>query len=712
MSLASMLGQARKRAGLRAMLQQAKKRRSGGKRRIVRVEITDSESAVVPRGGVVFEGPDALERANDVFVQIALARDMGGGYSKTRVKTTWSDGSFWESRVDVMHRMAVQPNILGDWIRTFWTNGAKAEDGILYVYVDESLPTPQSVRAMFRSKLETYDLGPERPKKQRQRSSAPVAPIAPAAPQVRQVVVAASDVIRDLGERLAAIVPGLRLWVSRRFSIGDASVTVRFHRLAEGETPPNGIIENAPGLLIQISASRWPKDADPQGKSTLQLLRVDGSRSEWGVEIPKLRKYTSTMDGAQGLAQAADKLVAWFQAHAAALRGVRQQVVAAPVITPAEVEAELVAHDQALARQRKQRQQRRPAQQLPVHFASRDEISGRVAVDAFAGTSFVPERRGASIRDEFAQTMNATYAEMMAHAKTDAERELVEEEMAGLKAAYKRAYNTWLGARSGTTSWMITGRSGRNQSRERKKHETEMRRMQDVNDVLDKGKARILKRLKGLKRQEAGGVLGELRAKLADREALQETMKKANALVRKNVKLTATQQALPTEERQALIRARKTKTLAQELGVSLTRASKILEPDFMGRVGFPDYALKNNNAEVRRLKERIAEQQGKEQRAKVAAQLPEDALRFPFTGSESFPYAGTVEYDYGENRIRMSFDERIPREKFSEIRRTTGFNWSRQHEAFSAIMGMSAVYAARKITGLADLPSPKQGTKS
>jgi hypothetical protein len=295
---------------------------------------------------------------------------------------------------------------------------------------------------------------------------------------------------------------------------------------------------------------------------------------------------------------------------------------------------------------------------------------------------------------------------MMKHAKTDEERALVEEEMEGLKAAYRSAYNAWLGARSRSTSWMITGRSGRNEARERKKHETEMRRMQDAQDVLEKGQARILKKLKALKREEAGGVIGELRAKLSERERLQEMMKKANAIVRAKVKLSAEQQAMAPPQRARLIGKRKVDRLVEEIGFTRTRAEQLLKPDFAGRIGFADYQLKNNNAEIRRLKGRIAEEQQKQKRAEVARQMPEQSLTFEFSGSEAFPYAGSVTYDYDDNRIRMSFDERIPREKFQEIRRKTGFNWSRSHEAFSAIMGVAAVNAARSITGRSDLPYP------
>jgi hypothetical protein len=43
----------------------------------------------------------------------------------------------------------------------------------------------------------------------------------------------------------------------------------------------------------------------------------------------------------------------------------------------------------------------------------------------------------------------------------------------------------------------------------------------------------------------------------------------------------------------------------QDLGISASAEDKLKTPDFLRRVGFPDYALKNNNANIRRLKARL-----------------------------------------------------------------------------------------------------------
>lgn len=83
--------------------------------------------------------------------------------------------------------------------------------------------------------------------------------------------------------------------------------------------------------------------------------------------------------------------------------------------------------------------------------------------------------------------------------------------------------------------------------------------------------------------------IDRLRAKLADCERLQDAMKKANVIIRKHK--SNPEAAIPG---------------LMALGLTESRARDAFKRDFAGRIGFPDYALKNNNAEIRRLKDRIA----------------------------------------------------------------------------------------------------------
>lgn len=82
-----------------------------------------------------------------------------------------------------------------------------------------------------------------------------------------------------------------------------------------------------------------------------------------------------------------------------------------------------------------------------------------------------------------------------------------------------------------------------------------------------------------------------LREKIAGLESTQEKMRLVNATIRKHAKAGAEAQIA------ALV--------ALGLNITPERAQALLTPDFCGRIGFASYELTNNNANIRRLRERI-----------------------------------------------------------------------------------------------------------
>jgi hypothetical protein len=74
----------------------------------------------------------------------------------------------------------------------------------------------------------------------------------------------------------------------------------------------------------------------------------------------------------------------------------------------------------------------------------------------------------------------------------------------------------------------------------------------------------------------------KLADKIAKLEERQRIMTEANRLVRK-------------QDKEGLA----------DLGFSETAIAKLFTPDFCGRIGFPSYALTNNGANIRRLKQRL-----------------------------------------------------------------------------------------------------------
>lgn len=158
--------------------------------------------------------------------------------------------------------------------------------------------------------------------------------------------------------------------------------------------------------------------------------------------------------------------------------------------------------------------------------------------------------------------------------------------------------------------------------------------------------------------------LERLREKLENLETAQELMKTANAALR--LKDTAVADAF----------------LAR-LGFSPERIAKFRAPDFCGRVGFPDYALKNNNAQIHAVRQRI---ESLEKRANGPA--PEG---WSFDGGE-------VVCNVGENRVQIKYAA-IPDEETRKRLKRCGFRWSRFAGVWQRQLTRNAIYDAKCVTG-------------
>lgn len=154
--------------------------------------------------------------------------------------------------------------------------------------------------------------------------------------------------------------------------------------------------------------------------------------------------------------------------------------------------------------------------------------------------------------------------------------------------------------------------------------------------------------------------LTRLREKLAKLERLQERMKAANAAIR--LKDTAKGDALLAEQ-----------------GFTPIEIAKLRKPDFVGRVGFPSYALTNNGATIRSVKKRIAQLE-----TRAAAPAPEG---WTFDGGE-------VICNVNENRLQIRFDE-IPDEQTRSRLKGNGFCWSRYNGVWQRQLTPNAISTAR-----------------
>jgi hypothetical protein len=124
--------------------------------------------------------------------------------------------------------------------------------------------------------------------------------------------------------------------------------------------------------------------------------------------------------------------------------------------------------------------------------------------------------------------------------------------------------------------------------------------------------------------------------------------------------------------------------LAKQAGISETLAAKLLTPDFAGRIGIPDFEVKNNGAEIRRIKERI------EMLRKQATQATQGNTEIEYTGNI------TLTLNREDNRVQISFPGK-PAESVRKLLRSYGFVWSPSNLAWQRQLNQTAEWNAKTV---------------
>lgn len=237
------------------------------------------------------------------------------------------------------------------------------------------------------------------------------------------------------------------------------------------------------------------------------------------------------------------------------------------------------------------------------HRASVDDISASTAENAFYGTSMDPVGRGKRARQGYVEHMDAVAAWLARYATTPEKERLLRWELERYRLGYLERTRDYLNKHSRVVSAYIAGPSNFPAARMAKRGDSADNAARALLEWSEQQQTRIMRELRPeltpIMSYDADAV-ERLEAKIAAAEAHQQRMKQVNAIVR-NTKLS-------NEEKLAQIDAipEITASIAEVHGSGASTA-KLLQGDYMGRLGFADYALTNNNANIRRMKERLAD---------------------------------------------------------------------------------------------------------
>ena len=159
----------------------------------------------------------------------------------------------------------------------------------------------------------------------------------------------------------------------------------------------------------------------------------------------------------------------------------------------------------------------------------------------------------------------------------------------------------------------------------------------------------------------------QMQEKVEAAEKLQIVMKAGNKIIRSK-KLTEDEKA---------------KKLINELDMSQNEVIKVLTPDWYGDVGYAPYRLTNNNANIRRMKQRVKALKAKEN-----------------TATSELRFDGGVIIDNAEaDRVQIDFGGK-PSDSVREALNRAGWRWTPTLVLWQRKRTPAAMYSAKAITGV------------
>lgn len=203
--------------------------------------------------------------------------------------------------------------------------------------------------------------------------------------------------------------------------------------------------------------------------------------------------------------------------------------------------------------------------------------------------------------------------------------------------------------------------------------------------------------------------VAKLREELAELNAKQERMRAANKIIRG---------ALPRRQKDRLERdpatgatvlvkaaevpadpakIERAVTALIELGFPDGVARELFKPDFCGRIGYPDYALKNNGANMRRVEGRIAQLEQRERaKAAIAAEVEAAAEAGAPPPNETVIGAVRIVQNVEANRTQVFFPGKPAHEVRAKLK-SYGFRWAPSEGAWQRHLSNAATHYAKEI---------------
>lgn len=289
-------------------------------------------------------------------------------------------------------------------------------------------------------------------------------------------------------------------------------------------------------------------------------------------------------------------------------------------------------------------------------------INEAAAKTAHEMMSFSDYREG-SKTEEYKKYVNRAYdlADEVAKAKPDeAERVYRLAERYSRKMAENMNADSRIGCMC--PSVMISGSGNfpvRKKEKQRAATERNYQQFNEIQGILQK----IENILYGREIIKSGDekAVEKLEEKLESLKELQESMKAANKAIRMKDK-------------------KKGDEKLRDMGYSDEQIRELRQPDFCGRIGFPGYALQNNNANIHRVEERLKSLKAAKEKGTQE------------TENEFFKIVRNTEI----MRLQIIFEGK-PEPEVRELLKSNGFRWAPSQSAWQRNLNRNSEYSLQKV---------------
>ncbi len=280
-----------------------------------------------------------------------------------------------------------------------------------------------------------------------------------------------------------------------------------------------------------------------------------------------------------------------------------------------------------------------------------------LAIRAHNWTSQVPEKRGEAMIKEHSAELESDLEFVRQHGGD--EKRYTEN--------YRKYFSAWLHAHSRCFSVLVTGAANFPTRKHQKANDSEHKRSEEFRQWREKARKAIVRDFNRANTTPSSEI-ERVRRQIADAEAEQQRMKMANKIIRKY-------KSNPLDAVAELI---------EKVGIPEKHARAVASPDCIGDVGYARYRLQNNNANIRRMKERLVELEKKE------AASGNETVTLEFTG-------GDLHLNFEQDRLQIEFPGK-PDSKTITLLKKNGFRWSPSNRAWQRQLTSNALIAATNVT--------------